>query len=225
MSYINRYHSFINALKGQDIAGSIEMHHIVPKSLGGTNDKDNLIALTPRQHYIAHWMLWKAYGGKMALAFFFMNHNNRYHKNFTKIGSKAYLNLREQASLSGKDHPWYGKKQSEKHKKLMSELTTARMKDPKSRENLRRHRANQVISAEAYERQAKVISTLVWMNNGVRSFRVRPELVAQKLSEGLVHGRLIQYINESYKKMRSQIATNQWQAMKSAGHTGHLKRI
>lgn len=193
--------------------------------MGGTDDESNLIALTPRQHYIAHWMLWKAHGGKMALAFFFMNHNNKYHKNFSKIGGKTYSKLRDQASLKGKDHPWYGKKQSEESKKFMSEITTKRMSDPKARDNLRKHRANQVIPAEAYERQAKVISSLVWMNDGKRSYRVRPELVAQKLSEGLAHGRLMQYINEGYRKMRSQIATNQWQAMKSAGHSGHLKRI
>jgi hypothetical protein len=203
MSYINRYHRFINALKGQDIAGSIEMHHIVPRSMGGTDDKSNLIALTPRQHYLAHWMLWKAYSGTMAHAFFFMNNSIRY----KRIGSKAYEQLRVEALTQ------------------MSKKRTEYMAKPEARENLRKHRANQVIPAEAYERQAKVISSLVWMNDGTRSYRVRPELVAQKLSENLAYGRLTQYINEGYKKMRSQFATNQWQAMKSAGHTGHLKRI
>lgn len=34
-----------------------ESHHILPKSLGGTNQKTNLVLLTPREHYIAHLLL------------------------------------------------------------------------------------------------------------------------------------------------------------------------
>lgn len=36
-----------------------ETHHIVPKSLGGTDDKNNLVNLTAREHYIAHLLLVK----------------------------------------------------------------------------------------------------------------------------------------------------------------------
>lgn len=36
-----------------------EMHHIVPKCIGGTNSPDNLIPLTPREHFICHWLLCK----------------------------------------------------------------------------------------------------------------------------------------------------------------------
>lgn len=31
-----------------------EKHHIIPKSLGGTNKKDNLVKLTPKEHFLAH---------------------------------------------------------------------------------------------------------------------------------------------------------------------------
>lgn len=37
--------------------GYFESHHILPKSLGGTNQKINLVLLTPREHYIAHLLL------------------------------------------------------------------------------------------------------------------------------------------------------------------------
>ena len=36
-----------------------EKHHIIPKSLGGTNDKSNLAMLTAREHFICHWLLVK----------------------------------------------------------------------------------------------------------------------------------------------------------------------
>jgi hypothetical protein len=71
--YLNRYLKFIDALKNQSIDGYSEKHHIIPRSMGGTDAKDNLINLTGRQHYLAHWMLWKAYGGSMTRAFFMMS--------------------------------------------------------------------------------------------------------------------------------------------------------
>ena len=34
-----------------------EKHHIIPKCMGGTNDKENLIWLYPQEHYYAHKLL------------------------------------------------------------------------------------------------------------------------------------------------------------------------
>ena len=34
-----------------------ERHHVIPKCLGGTNDKNNLIDLYAKEHYIAHKLL------------------------------------------------------------------------------------------------------------------------------------------------------------------------
>lgn len=92
--HLVRYNNFISALKGQVVEGYSENHHIVPRSHGGSNKKDNLIALTPRQHFIAHRMLWKAYGGSMARAYFMMSATGKY----GKIGSKTYSMAREDYS-------------------------------------------------------------------------------------------------------------------------------
>jgi hypothetical protein len=53
-----------------------EKHHILPKSLGGDNSKDNLIYLTSKEHFVAHLLLIKMYTGpehyKMKHAFSMM---------------------------------------------------------------------------------------------------------------------------------------------------------
>jgi hypothetical protein len=36
-----------------------EKHHIIPKSLGGSNDENNFVNLLPREHFIAHLLLTK----------------------------------------------------------------------------------------------------------------------------------------------------------------------
>ncbi len=194
---LDRYNRFIDSLKNQDIIGDYEVHHIVPRSLGGTDAPENLIKLTLRQHYIAHWMLWKAHKGVMAQAFFMMNHDSKY----KRIGSKGYAKLRTEAKAN----------MSRKRKEYMA--------NPAARENLRKHRANQVISAESYAKQAKIISSLVWMNDGVRSYRVKPELVQDKLNAGLNEGRLMTHINEQFRQKRSEIASRQWAAVKQAGYS------
>ena len=91
--YYNRYTKFIESCRIQNLNDVYtEKHHIIPRSLGGTNDESNLITLSGRQHYIAHWMLWKAYRGKMALAFKFMNHDGKHAR---RINSKIFEQLRK----------------------------------------------------------------------------------------------------------------------------------
>ncbi|UYD59298.1 hypothetical protein HPMBJEAJ_00199 [Aeromonas phage avDM6] len=38
-----------------------EKHHIVPKCMGGSDDKSNIAILTPEEHYLAHQLLVKIY--------------------------------------------------------------------------------------------------------------------------------------------------------------------
>lgn len=47
----------------------VETHHIVPKCLGGSDANDNLVALTPEEHYLAHLLLVKLYPENHKLAY------------------------------------------------------------------------------------------------------------------------------------------------------------
>jgi hypothetical protein len=60
-----------------------ENHHILPRSMGGSNDPENLVLLTVREHFIAHWLLWRIHRNEeMARAFFCMH----FFKNSKKQG-------------------------------------------------------------------------------------------------------------------------------------------
>ena len=37
-----------------------EHHHIIPKSQGGNNSPNNIVLLTAREHFIAHWLLMRS---------------------------------------------------------------------------------------------------------------------------------------------------------------------
>jgi len=57
------------------IDGYTEKHHVIPKSMGGGNDKSNLVTLTAREHYIIHWLLFKMHRNQeMAFAWHRMTH-------------------------------------------------------------------------------------------------------------------------------------------------------
>lgn len=53
-----------------------ETHHIVPRSMGGGNEKSNLVSLTGKEHYIAHWLLFRIHKNQqMAIAWLAMMMN------------------------------------------------------------------------------------------------------------------------------------------------------
>ena len=49
-------------------------HHIVPKFLGGTDEVDNLVYLTPEEHAQAHLDLYEKYGRKEDIGAYRMLH-------------------------------------------------------------------------------------------------------------------------------------------------------
>ena len=63
MNYKKVYDNIIERAKNRKIDNNIysEKHHIIPVSLGGLNTKENLVRLYPREHYIAHLLLYKHY--------------------------------------------------------------------------------------------------------------------------------------------------------------------
>ena len=85
-----------------------ETHHKVPKCLGGTDDANNLVNLTAREHYIAHLLLVKitklnndaqAYG-KMLYAFNCMKWGRCKGERSFKFNSRLYQKVKcEYASL------------------------------------------------------------------------------------------------------------------------------
>lgn len=103
-----------------------EEHHIVPISIGGSDEPYNKVLLTAREHYLAHYLLLKFTEGKsresMSSAFFLMSHIKRYGK---KISSRQYEILREDVSkrqsiISKNQHNNKGKKMSEEQKEKIS---------------------------------------------------------------------------------------------------------
>jgi hypothetical protein len=97
--YSKRYYRITSNAKQRIAEGYTETHHIIPQSLGGSNDKENLVDLTAREHFICHWLLIKMTEGedrsKMLYALNGMRAENRYQERYhTKITARVYEKYR-----------------------------------------------------------------------------------------------------------------------------------
>jgi hypothetical protein len=70
MNYTKVYNQLIERAMGRkpEKGGYYESHHIIPKCMGGSNDKTNKVKLTYREHFIAHWLLHRANPTNKSLA-------------------------------------------------------------------------------------------------------------------------------------------------------------
>ena len=115
------YYSIIERAKNRILNVYSEEHHIIPKSLGGNNSKENIVKLTAREHFVCHWLLWKFSKGKnkikMGHAFGMMRYHNSTNRYYTSVG---YDISKKAHSLSA----------SLQHKgKILSDKEMKRMKD------------------------------------------------------------------------------------------------
>jgi len=120
MNYKNIYNDIIEKRKENIPTGYTEEHHIIPRCLGGTDDKDNLVKLTAKEHFICHLLLTKMYEYgtieyyKMCNAFLMMLVTSKDHQNNRYITSRKYEKLKvsfsERMSLlqSGKNNSQHG---------------------------------------------------------------------------------------------------------------------
>ena len=61
MNYHKIYDALVTRGKNRVLTGYKEKHHIIPRCMGGTDDFDNLVDLTPEEHYLCHQLLVKMY--------------------------------------------------------------------------------------------------------------------------------------------------------------------
>lgn len=130
--YLKRYCKFISSMNNIHMKNETEIHHICPKAKDMFPEYKNLsqfpwnkIHLTYREHFIAHWMLWKAFPQSFSQFYSFDHFSNK-----TSINSTTYSILKKQRSVLmsgpnnyfsknkflGENNGFYGKDHSEQFK-------------------------------------------------------------------------------------------------------------
>jgi hypothetical protein len=74
MNYLEIYNKIIEKAKSRGLVKKVvgfytEKHHIIPKCVGGSDSKDNLVLLTAQEHFIAHKLLVEIYPNESKLKY------------------------------------------------------------------------------------------------------------------------------------------------------------
>lgn len=118
MNYQGIYDSLVKKAQNRtNTEGYTEKHHIIPRTLGGSDDASNIVVFTGREHFIAHLLLAKIHGGSMWHAAHMMSNMKRY-------TNRKYEKVREE----------HAKQVSLKHSgKVVSEETRKKISENKER--------------------------------------------------------------------------------------------
>jgi hypothetical protein len=163
--YSKLYHTITSNAKQRITEGYTESHHIIPQSLGGSNDSENLVELTAREHFICHWLLVKmtegVERGKMLYALQGMKAENKYQERYhTKITARVYEKFRiehaanHSRTMKGRSPHNKGKPMSDEQKQKLREIALARPKP--SAESIAKRTAKMIGTKRSEETKLKM---------------------------------------------------------------------
>lgn len=108
-----------------------EIHHILPRCLGGKNDSDNLVALTIGEHLMAHTLLFRENPNnkKLLTALYHMSNEIDVQELLNVVDNKEEFMIlvedickaKELYDISGENNQMYHRHHTKETKKIMSE--------------------------------------------------------------------------------------------------------
>ena len=166
MDYLKIYNNLIENRKANQNSGEYcEIHHILPRCLGGTDDKDNLIKLTYREHYVAHWLLTKIYPKEPKIYYGFLCMLRDPH-GCRKLTSRMVHNIKKNYSEFKK---WHSKIENPGRSEKSRKMASARMLS--SENPMRKYPEKNPFLGNSY------VKGRIWFNNGIKNLYLYPDEV------------------------------------------------
>jgi len=180
MNYKKIYNQIVKRAKSENRCKNngtyYELHHIKPKCLGGKNNKQNLVLLTAKEHFLCHkllvninpkeksliFALWMMSNGSNILRNKYLNISSReyeYSRNLYSESRKGFTYSDEskkkmsesQKNKIGYKNSFYGGKHSEETKKKMSERDKNRIVSEETKKKM-----SVVRKGKKHSEQAKI---------------------------------------------------------------------
>ena len=117
MNYITIYENLIKRAKSRITSAYTEKHHIIPRCMGGSDSTENIVHLTPEEHYVAHQLLVKIHPTNQSLIYaanMMCSANDTHRQDGQGRNNKLYGWLKRRLSLAahqrtGSKNGSYGK--------------------------------------------------------------------------------------------------------------------
>jgi hypothetical protein len=215
--YTKWYNSIICKAKSRNINSYTEKHHIIPVSLGGTNEPSNLVKLTPREHFICHLLLTKMTSGN---DFYKMSHALHMMISAVNIGEGRYIptgkiyEYSKRLFIESIDSIWTPEKK-EKQSKKISIIMKERLSKLNSKEKFERtQKSFSSKKSWTLERRKKISKALSGRNKSQdikKKISVKVKQIMKDLS-----------IEEKKKKYGDHNKGKTWKLV--AGKNNHILR-
>lgn len=199
MNYEKIYHQLIDRSKNRVLESYTEKHHIIPKCIGGNDDASNIAILTPREHFLAHWLLHEMYPKNFKLKFAFVmmtNVSNKLQSRYIpssrvyEYAKKCMIELNKDVGKLkiGKKYP---KLSESKRGYKFSEESKKRMSD--SQKNM------------SFEKRFNISNSqknMMWITNGIIDKRVKKDM---EIPIGFRIGRVYRMSDESRESRSNKL--------------------
>lgn len=160
-----------------------EIHHIVPRSIGGTDESSNLVMFSGREHFVAHMLLWKSYPEDISLmrAAFMMSSRwkTRDIPDEHPQNSRTYSRLREEYAqavsiqCSGENNPMFGVTHSAE---LREQIEKTRKKTNRRKQLADWRNSNEKYMSQFKPKQTELQPFLINIGSSFPTFRYKGEL-------------------------------------------------
>lgn len=198
MNYQAHYDRLIARAKARALSGYIETHHVVPKCMGGPDSADNLVRLTPEEHFVAHQLLRKIYPHSKSLVYALIvmvadRYGYRSNKLYGWIRKRHSINVSAQSKAM-----WQDPEYRAKHKAAMDEVRSrpgyreqfsrihkGRVKSAKERANISKGKTGLKYKPMSDESRARMSAARrkTWAERRAKGEHL---LIAQKVKEARI---------------------------------------
>lgn len=145
MNYQKIYNQIIKRAQNRVLEGYGENHHILPRCLNGSDDKENIVRLTAREHFLCHWLLARIHPENYKIQYAFYAMCNQKAQNQERLISSSRIFSEARESFSKLSSLYWA---DEKNRTLKS-VATKKSWTLERREELRERNSKRIRTKES----------------------------------------------------------------------------